>query len=174
MHETVGVYQIFVFGGQVWPMRQEILHFMSKCVYVCVCVCVWERERERERVLIEINLWKAIQSTSIYIFILIMVSWCSFFFIGHAISIRASRVCRKWREGVRRALMYRRKLSFSGWRVDDECVVRQVEGAYNLHELDMYLSFSLSLTLFFVLYNVYILDVWSSINIHMYDIIYIY
>ncbi|MCO5576985.1 hypothetical protein L7F22_030806 [Adiantum nelumboides] len=49
----------------------------------------------------------------------------------------ASQVCRKWRGGVQRALMFRVKLSFSGWRVDDNCVARLVEGAYRLQELDI-------------------------------------
>lgn len=49
----------------------------------------------------------------------------------------ASQVCRKWREGVQRALSFRVKLSFSGWRVDDDCVARLVEGACNLQELDI-------------------------------------
>ncbi|MCO5557487.1 hypothetical protein L7F22_011052 [Adiantum nelumboides] len=51
--------------------------------------------------------------------------------------LRASQVCRKWREEVQHALMFRVKLSFSGWRVDDNCVARLVEGAYRLQELDM-------------------------------------
>lgn len=49
----------------------------------------------------------------------------------------ASQVSHKWREGVQRALSFRVKLSFSGWRVDDDCVVRLVEGAYSLQELDI-------------------------------------
>ncbi|KAH7447782.1 hypothetical protein KP509_01G121400, partial [Ceratopteris richardii] len=50
---------------------------------------------------------------------------------------RASQVCRKWKEGVQHALKFRIKLSFSGLRVDDDCVAGLVEGAYSLRELDI-------------------------------------
>ncbi|KAH7315762.1 hypothetical protein KP509_21G064500 [Ceratopteris richardii] len=49
----------------------------------------------------------------------------------------ASQVCRKWKEGVQHALKFRIKLSFSGLRVDDDCVAGLVEGAYSLRELDI-------------------------------------
>ncbi|KAK9135929.1 hypothetical protein Syun_015259 [Stephania yunnanensis] len=50
---------------------------------------------------------------------------------------RASGVCRKWREGVRRSLARRERLSFSGRKMDDESTARLVRGAYNLKELDI-------------------------------------
>ena len=50
---------------------------------------------------------------------------------------RASRVCTNWREGMRQALACRDKLSFAGWRADDETVAHLVEGAWSLKELFM-------------------------------------
>ncbi|KAK9112724.1 hypothetical protein Scep_020243 [Stephania cephalantha] len=50
---------------------------------------------------------------------------------------KASGVCRKWREGVRRSVARRERLSFSGRKMDDESTARLVRGAYNLKELDI-------------------------------------
>ncbi|KAK9109246.1 hypothetical protein Sjap_017306 [Stephania japonica] len=50
---------------------------------------------------------------------------------------QASGVCRKWREGVRRSVARRERLSFSGWKMDDESTARLVREAYNLKELDI-------------------------------------
>ncbi|CAM6116383.1 unnamed protein product [Calypogeia fissa] len=52
----------------------------------------------------------------------------------------ASRVCRKWKNGMTEALAFREKLSFAGWRADDCTVGRLVEGAWNLLELDISLG----------------------------------
>ncbi|KAL0351754.1 UNVERIFIED_CONTAM: F-box protein [Sesamum calycinum] len=49
----------------------------------------------------------------------------------------ASRVCRKWKQGVEESLARREKLSFSGWKMDDESTTRLVFLAYSLKELDI-------------------------------------
>ncbi|KAL2249973.1 F-box protein At5g67140 [Sesamum indicum] len=50
---------------------------------------------------------------------------------------QASRVCRKWKQGVEESLARREKLSFSGWKMDDESTTRLVFLAYSLKELDI-------------------------------------
>lgn len=50
---------------------------------------------------------------------------------------QASRVCKKWREGVKRSLGHREKLSFAGWKMDDESTTRILRHAYSLKELDI-------------------------------------
>ncbi|XAR74001.1 hypothetical protein NMG60_11008148 [Bertholletia excelsa] len=49
----------------------------------------------------------------------------------------ASGVCRKWRKGVRQSLARRERLSFAGWKMDDDSTTRLVLHAYNLRELDI-------------------------------------
>ena len=53
---------------------------------------------------------------------------------------RASRVSKRWREGMRQALACRTKLSFAGWRPDDAAVTRLVNGASSLKELNMWVE----------------------------------
>ncbi|CAI9110188.1 OLC1v1010167C1 [Oldenlandia corymbosa var. corymbosa] len=53
---------------------------------------------------------------------------------------RASGVCRKWRQGVKESLARRDKLSFSGWKMDDDSTTRLVRLAYSLKELDISMS----------------------------------
>nr|GMC60109.1 F-box protein At5g67140 [Ipomoea batatas] len=50
---------------------------------------------------------------------------------------QASSVCRKWRQGVQESLARRQRLSFSGWKVDDDSATRLVLHAYSLKELDI-------------------------------------
>ncbi|XP_073157151.1 F-box protein At5g67140 [Henckelia pumila] len=50
---------------------------------------------------------------------------------------QVSRVCRKWRQGVKESLARRRILSFSGWKMDDESTTRLVLLAYGLKDLDI-------------------------------------
>ncbi|KAL1824297.1 hypothetical protein ACET3Z_011075 [Daucus carota] len=50
---------------------------------------------------------------------------------------QASRVCKKWREGVKRSLGHREKLSFVGWKMDDDSATRILFHAYSLKELDI-------------------------------------
>ncbi|PIA46208.1 hypothetical protein AQUCO_01500020v1 [Aquilegia coerulea] len=50
---------------------------------------------------------------------------------------KASRVCRKWREGVRQSLARRERLSFAGFKMDDESTARFVRYTYNLKDLDI-------------------------------------
>lgn len=50
---------------------------------------------------------------------------------------RASGVSRKWRQGVKRSLGRREKLSFAGMKMDDDSTSRLVQDAYCLKELDM-------------------------------------
>ncbi|XP_009403201.2 F-box protein At5g67140 isoform X2 [Musa acuminata AAA Group] len=50
---------------------------------------------------------------------------------------QASGVCRKWRRGVEESLARKERLSFAGWKVDDESTARVVRAAYNLKELDI-------------------------------------
>lgn len=56
-----------------------------------------------------------------------IVNWC-----------RTSGVCRKWRESVKQSLGRRERLSFAGWKMDDDSTSRIVRYAYTLKELDMY------------------------------------
>ncbi|PIN25230.1 hypothetical protein CDL12_02036 [Handroanthus impetiginosus] len=50
---------------------------------------------------------------------------------------QASRACRKWKQGVEESLARRETLSFSGWKMDDECTTRLVHLAYSLKDLDI-------------------------------------
>ncbi|KAL8231293.1 hypothetical protein R6Q57_001071 [Mikania cordata] len=50
---------------------------------------------------------------------------------------RTSSVCRKWREGVKQSIGRMEKLSFAGWKMDDESTSRLVRYAYGLKELDI-------------------------------------
>ncbi|XP_042381589.1 F-box protein At5g67140-like [Zingiber officinale] len=50
---------------------------------------------------------------------------------------RASGVCRKWRRGVAESLARKERLSFAGWKVDDESASRVVQASYNIKELDI-------------------------------------
>ncbi|KAM7516509.1 hypothetical protein LguiA_006092 [Lonicera macranthoides] len=50
---------------------------------------------------------------------------------------QASSVCRKWKQGVKQSLARRERLSFAGWKMDDESTTRLVRHAYNLKELDI-------------------------------------
>ncbi|KAF9602186.1 hypothetical protein IFM89_025486 [Coptis chinensis] len=50
---------------------------------------------------------------------------------------QASSVCKKWRQGVKQSLARKDKLSFAGWKMDDDSTARIVRYAYNLKELDI-------------------------------------
>eukprot|EP00268_Persea_americana_P027728 TRINITY_DN27033_c1_g1_i1.p1 TRINITY_DN27033_c1_g1~~TRINITY_DN27033_c1_g1_i1.p1 ORF type:complete len:222 (-),score=30.13 TRINITY_DN27033_c1_g1_i1:617-1282(-) len=50
---------------------------------------------------------------------------------------QASGVSRKWRQGVKRSLGRREKLSFAGMKMDDDSTSRLVQDAYCLKELDI-------------------------------------
>ncbi|XP_010270278.1 PREDICTED: F-box protein At5g67140 [Nelumbo nucifera] len=50
---------------------------------------------------------------------------------------QASSVCRRWRQGVKQSLARRERLSFAGWKMDDESTARIVRCAYSLKELDI-------------------------------------
>ncbi|VFQ75295.1 unnamed protein product [Cuscuta campestris] len=50
---------------------------------------------------------------------------------------QASGVSRRWRQGVRNSLAVRERLSFSGWRVDDDSTTRLVLHAHSLKDLDI-------------------------------------
>jgi hypothetical protein len=52
--------------------------------------------------------------------------------------IRASGVCKKWKQGVKQSLARRESLSFSGRKMDDDSTARLVRYAYSLKDLDMY------------------------------------
>ena len=67
------------------------------------------------------------------------------FIISFTDLAQASSVCRKWKEGVKQSLAQRNSMSFAGWKMDDDSTTRLVHLAYNLKELDMYVSASLSL-----------------------------
>ncbi|KAG6485233.1 hypothetical protein ZIOFF_053766 [Zingiber officinale] len=76
---------------------------------------------------------------------------------------QASRVCWKWRRGVKESLSRKERLSFAGWKVDDESAARVVRAAYNIKELDMYLLlfffFSPSCSLFLIFsYEILVLE----------------
>lgn len=49
----------------------------------------------------------------------------------------ASRVSKRWREGIQHALLSKSKLSFAGWRPDDAAIGRLVESATALKELNI-------------------------------------
>ncbi|XP_042425368.1 F-box protein At5g67140-like isoform X2 [Zingiber officinale] len=48
-----------------------------------------------------------------------------------------AQVCWKWRRGVKESLSRKERLSFAGWKVDDESAARVVRAAYNIKELDI-------------------------------------
>ncbi|CAA3007263.1 F-box protein At5g67140-like isoform X2 [Olea europaea var. sylvestris] len=50
---------------------------------------------------------------------------------------QASSVCRKWRQGVKESLGTSEKLSFAGWKMDDDSITRLVMLANGLKELDI-------------------------------------
>ncbi|KAK9163398.1 hypothetical protein Syun_004300 [Stephania yunnanensis] len=50
---------------------------------------------------------------------------------------QASSVCKGWREGARRSLARRERLSLGGWNMDDESTARIVGYAHNLKDLDI-------------------------------------
>lgn len=52
--------------------------------------------------------------------------------------VRASGVCKKWKQGVKQSLARRESLSFSGRKMDDDSTARLVRYAYSLKDLDMY------------------------------------
>jgi hypothetical protein len=52
--------------------------------------------------------------------------------------LRASKVCKKWKQGVKESLARKQNLSFAGWKMDDDSTSRLVSHAYNLGKLDMY------------------------------------
>lgn len=61
-----------------------------------------------------------------------------FFFLSSFRDLaQASGVCRKWGQGVKRSLGRREKLSFAGWKMDDDSTARLVHHAYSLKELDI-------------------------------------
>ena len=64
-------------------------------------------------------------------------------------------MCKKWKQGVKQSLARRETLSFAGWRMDDDSTARLVRHAYNLKELDMYATLSLSLYLSLILFLVF-------------------
>ncbi|CAA3001251.1 F-box At5g67140 [Olea europaea subsp. europaea] len=50
---------------------------------------------------------------------------------------QASSVCGKWRQGVKESIGGREKLSFAGWKINDDSVIRMVLIADGLKELDI-------------------------------------
>ncbi|KAL5987689.1 hypothetical protein ACLOJK_035439 [Asimina triloba] len=50
---------------------------------------------------------------------------------------RASGVCRKWRQGVDQSFARKERLSFAGWKMDDDSTARILSHAYSLKELDI-------------------------------------
>ncbi|KAL3525680.1 hypothetical protein ACH5RR_014052 [Cinchona calisaya] len=50
---------------------------------------------------------------------------------------QASSVSRKWRQGVKESMARKDKLSFSGWKMDDDSTTRLVRLAFSLKELDI-------------------------------------
>ncbi|KMZ76021.1 F-box protein [Zostera marina] len=50
---------------------------------------------------------------------------------------RASGVCRRWKDAVRRSLSRKHSLSFAGWKMNDESTSRLIHYTYNLKELDI-------------------------------------
>ncbi|GFY86482.1 F-box/RNI-like superfamily protein [Actinidia rufa] len=50
---------------------------------------------------------------------------------------QASGVCRKWKQAVKQSMARRERLSFAGWKMDDDSTTRLVLYAYNLKELDI-------------------------------------
>ncbi|CAL5371055.1 unnamed protein product [Camellia sinensis] len=49
----------------------------------------------------------------------------------------ASGVCKKWKQAVKQSLAQRERLSFTGWKMDDDSTTRLVLHAYNLKDLDI-------------------------------------
>ncbi|ERN17954.1 hypothetical protein AMTR_s00046p00073790 [Amborella trichopoda] len=66
-----------------------------------------------------------------------LLAHCFFLISSFKDLAQASLVCRKWREGVKRSTARREKLSFSGWKMDDDSTARLVHDAYGLKELDI-------------------------------------
>ncbi|KAK6923054.1 F-box domain [Dillenia turbinata] len=50
---------------------------------------------------------------------------------------QASRVCKKWRQGIRQSMGRRESLSFSGFKMDDDSTSRLLFDAYSLKHLDI-------------------------------------
>ncbi|GAU26041.1 hypothetical protein TSUD_225020, partial [Trifolium subterraneum] len=50
---------------------------------------------------------------------------------------QASKVCKKWKQGVKESLARKQNLSFAGWKMDDDSTSRLVSHAYNLRKLDI-------------------------------------
>ncbi|XP_071711598.1 F-box protein At5g67140 [Rutidosis leptorrhynchoides] len=50
---------------------------------------------------------------------------------------QTSSVCKKWKEAVKQSMGRKEKLSFAGWKMDDESTSRIVRYAYALKELDI-------------------------------------
>ncbi|KAM7263458.1 hypothetical protein ACFE04_001141 [Oxalis oulophora] len=57
---------------------------------------------------------------------------------------QVSGVCKKWKQGVKQSMARREKLSFAGFKNDDDSTARLVGYAYNLKELDISVSSSRS------------------------------
>lgn len=66
-----------------------------------------------------------------------LLSHIFFLFSSFTDLAQASSVCRKWREGVKRSLALKQRLSFAGRKMDDDSTARIVGYAYNLKELDI-------------------------------------
>ncbi|XP_004511911.1 F-box protein At5g67140 [Cicer arietinum] len=50
---------------------------------------------------------------------------------------QASRVCKRWKQGVKQSLASKQNLSFAGWKMDDDSTSRLVSHAYNIRKLDI-------------------------------------
>ncbi|KAF5958778.1 hypothetical protein HYC85_006003 [Camellia sinensis] len=50
---------------------------------------------------------------------------------------KASVVCKEWKQAVEQSMAWRERLSFTGWKMDDQSTARLVLHAYNLKELDI-------------------------------------
>ncbi|GJV68156.1 F-box protein [Tanacetum coccineum] len=59
------------------------------------------------------------------------------FLLKYGIWLGTSGVCKKWKEGVKQSIGRRERLSFAGWKMDDESTSRLVTYAYSLKELDI-------------------------------------
>ena len=82
-----------------------------------------------------------------------LVAYIFVFIISFTDLAQASSVCRKWKEGVKQSLAQRNSMSFAGWKMDDDSTTRLVHLAYNLRELDMYVSVPLSLCPYLAISN---------------------
>lgn len=81
----------------------------------------------------------------VFFFLCLILDIC----VCGCVCIRASSVCRKWKQAVKQSLGRRQSLSFAGWQMDDDSIARLLHDAYGLKELDMYVSFSPLLLFFF-------------------------